>query len=218
MYLNAKFYMRYSLMVNGLILLYLVLLALNIEAFNIKEILSPKHNREFGLIELLQNVTLLLLITAQFPLINHNRFFYKIAQGVLLLFFVFVFLEEVDYFLHYIEVITKRDSYAINILGHRNLHNNTNVVWIRKVAYWVIVYLTGYVLFKQLKSNLDKQKAIPVFMMFFFMTIQFVLSLVYKINYGIEDIRQLISETLELNLYATWLYLYIIWNKQKIVN
>lgn len=167
MYLNPIFFYRFSLLVNVFILLYLALLVFNPTFFNIKEILAPMSNRELGLIESLQHCTLFLLILAQFPLINHTSVLNKLTRYVLLLLFVFVFFEEVDYFINYTELILKQDKYSISFAGYRNVHNISNLAWIRKIAYWVMVCLTGFVLFKQVKYKLVNITAIPIFMMFF---------------------------------------------------
>ncbi len=84
------------------------------------DFLDPKSWREFGLLEQLQNICLLSII-----IIFFNSFLKRESKPEKLFFlflslgFLFLFVEEIDYGMHFYEFITEECSTA----SHTNLHN-----------------------------------------------------------------------------------------------
>jgi hypothetical protein len=117
------------------------------DLFGASEIISPSFNREFGILENLQALLILVIvfITARGARLKQNKLekyiFYLIA-----VLSVFFFLEELDYGLHFYELITGRDGdEKVYILYKaekiRNIHNtgkNTNIL---KMTSYVIIVL-----------------------------------------------------------------------------
>ena len=84
--------------------------------------LHPDSNREFGLLENLQNVCLLIMvITAGIAVRNKESRLEKAAFLGIALFSLFVFLEELDYGLHFYEMAFGVHSY--DAAEVRNIHN-----------------------------------------------------------------------------------------------
>lgn len=103
---------------------------------------NPDAAREFGLLENLQNVYLLLIVAiaalAAKRRVGLGRlFFVGIALST-----AFVFLEEIDYGLHYYEIMTGASSYDPEQV--RNIHNigDTNR-YIKRVADILLVLCFG---------------------------------------------------------------------------
>jgi len=104
-------------------------------------IISPPINREFGLLENLQ----LLIILMMFRAAVKASFFKsngweKLGFGLLAVFAMLVFLEEVDYGLHYIEYFTNggvEDKERV-----RNFHNQgNNNFYVRQAVIGIIVFV-----------------------------------------------------------------------------
>ena len=88
------------------------------------KLLAPPINRELGLIEISQS--LLLMVGIGLGLTNARKKKSKIFWLVLSLILIVVFLEEIDFGLHYLEFLLGKDPYALNIFGFRNVHNQGN--------------------------------------------------------------------------------------------
>lgn len=170
------------------------------------ELLSPENNRELGAIETLQNLTLILILFLGTLSAVKKTFPQAIIHWLFLFFALFVFLEEVDYFMNYSEVLRGKSPYSYNLNGFRNMHNISSLVWLRKTGYQVLVYLTLIFIFLRLKKEEGPGLVIKA-ILFCFIVLQFVLNITYQLISPPENARQIISETLELNLYTSWLFL-----------
>jgi hypothetical protein len=131
-----------------------------LDIFGLSEAISPTLNREFGVLEHLQLLIILAIIvlafrTARKTTTRFQRYFFLLA-GV---FSIFIFLEEVDYGIHYYEFIVadtiEENSTGAFEDGPRNLHNQG---YIRQYTMWA-VYL-GLVIFLGLASFL-RSKSFP---------------------------------------------------------
>tara|TARA_B110000046_G_scaffold113818_1_gene121085 strand:- start:12327 stop:13031 length:705 start_codon:yes stop_codon:yes gene_type:complete len=103
------------------------------------ELVSPNVNREFGLLE---NLQLLLIATTFVYIIKAIRlkdfWFEKLTYTVLSLFFLVLFLEEIDYGIHYYEYFIKGVEEDKSIV--RNFHNQgDNNFYLRQSSYVVMV-------------------------------------------------------------------------------
>jgi hypothetical protein len=201
--MSDKFFLKFALASNFSIIIYLILYFIFPNASLILEFLSPKENRELGFIESLQNVILLLCLFRIAGFIKNFNTLYAFKYLFLFLFFLFIFMEEVDYLTNYLEVIFGVKSYSFNLSGFRNLHNQASFTVIRKSAYWILAFLTLLFFLKEIKGKKD----FLIFNGLLFISIQIVLTIFYAVTFGAEDYRQIISETLELNLFISWLYL-----------
>lgn len=119
------------------------------------ELISPNVNREFGLLENLQ----LLLIAATFVYVIKairlkDYWFEKIIYAALSLFFLVLFLEEIDYGIHYYEYFIKGVDEDKSIV--RNFHNQgDNNFYLRQASYLVMVLL--FVLLPLLRSKIKNR-------------------------------------------------------------
>lgn len=87
-----------------------------------EELVAPAINREFGLLENLQNVVLLLIMFYLLRLaITANGVQMKLLFFAGFLFSVFIFLEEIDYGLHWIEHFSNTPEQEKLVV--RNFHN-----------------------------------------------------------------------------------------------
>jgi hypothetical protein len=201
--MSDKFFLKFALASNFSIIIYLILYFIFPNAFLILEFLSPKENRELGFIESMQNVILLLCLFRIAGFIKNFNTFYAFKYLFFFLFFLFILMEEVDYLTNYLEVISGVKSYSYNISGFRNIHNQASFTVIRKSAYWILSFLTLLFFLKEIKGKKD----FLIFNGLLFICIQILLTIYYAVTFGAEDYRQIISETLELNLFISWLYL-----------
>lgn len=105
------------------------------------ELISPDVNREFGLLENLQLLLIAATFTYSVKAIRLKNFWLeKWAYVVLSLFFVVLFLEEIDYGIHYYEYFIKGVVEDKSIV--RNFHNQgDNNYYLRQASYAVMVFL-----------------------------------------------------------------------------
>lgn len=113
--------------------------------FSASEIISPSFNREFGILENLQHLVILIIaiIGARSARSKKNKiekyiFFFIAAASV------FFFLEEIDYGLHYYDVITGREGDEKAYIFYtsekmRNIHNTGKNTSILKMTSYVII-------------------------------------------------------------------------------
>ena len=123
------------------------------------EIVCPSINWEFGALENIQLLILLLIFGISAIGIKRKRWsLEKIAFGFLTLFSIFVFLEEIDYGAHYLQYFKgHKDTVVYKLTGSRNLHNEGNNAKIFKRSVYGIMALAFLIapLFKgKLKSPL----------------------------------------------------------------
>jgi len=126
--------------------------------------------REFGLLEMLQNLLLLgVIVILIYGLVRQTALIDKGMYFLAVLVFLFLFLEEIDYGLHYYEFITG------NFLGEdqlRNWHNQTGADGhqhtrkIKKIAdiamILIFILLPLVCALTSLKKNIGKLNFIPV--------------------------------------------------------
>jgi len=90
----------------------------------IQHLISPPLNREYGLLENLQVLTLLVIVLlAAYGFLRKTERAEKVIMGIVLLIAAFVFLEELDYGLHYFRLL--RGNPLDERLGSEyfNVHN-----------------------------------------------------------------------------------------------
>jgi len=158
---NFKTHFIYWILPSVVTLSCILIFYLNL--FGLSEIIAPEQNREFGIIE---NIQLLLLLMIFFLAVKgarlHKLKIEKYAYIVIAAATAFIFLEEIDYGLHYYDLVTGRnnDNLARIEIFHtevRNLHNNQNNVLniMKLISYAVIIIF--FVLLPLLPDKL-KQK------------------------------------------------------------
>ena len=103
---------------------------------------NPDAAREFGLLENLQNIYLLLIVGIAIWAAKRRSGVGRMFFGGIALCTVIVFLEEIDYGLHYYEIVTGVSSYDPNQV--RNIHNigDTNR-YLKRVADILLVLCFG---------------------------------------------------------------------------
>ncbi len=117
-------------------------------------IISPDVNREFGLLE---NLQLLLIFFCLYysvkALKRKDHFLEKLMFGGFSLFFLWLFLEEIDYGIHYYEYFFKNAEEDKTIL--RNLHNQgENKFYLRQASYVVMALL--FVILPLLRDRINQ--------------------------------------------------------------
>ena len=135
--------------------------------FGLEDFIAPKINREFGLIE---NVQLLLLILIFLRAIKGIRTREaKIEKyGFLLVAIVtaFMFLEEIDYGLHYYDYLTGKPQVTQVVIFDqkvRNIHNNGPILNLFKLtSYGVIIIF--FVIFPLMPSKFKEKHAVLNFL------------------------------------------------------
>ncbi|MES2691484.1 MAG: hypothetical protein V4658_13835 [Bacteroidota bacterium] len=203
-----------SLVILGFMLIYTTLVvALPAgHLIGLADLLAPLKNRETGLIETLQHVVLLLLaanVTVSAVKTSQSR--EKVLYAALCLFFLFVLLEETDYLMNYIELLTGKQHYEISVKGFRNIHNNELGLLLHKIAYWIFVSATAtgmaLLVFKE-KNAGNSYKITLWFVLCTLIMFQFIFSIAGKVylDTKLEAERQIMNETLELNIYTSWLF------------
>lgn len=115
-------------------------------------IISPPINREFGLLEHLQLVIIAISLIYSLKSIRLKSFWLeKLAYIGLASFFLLLFLEEIDYGIHYYEYFIKGVTEDKSIV--RNFHNQgNNNYYLRQASYAVMVLM--FVLLPLLKSKI----------------------------------------------------------------
>ena len=112
------------------------------------EIVCPDANREYGLLENLQALLLIVIIWVCIKAaIKKEWRLEKIAFGLLAAFGIFVFLEEINYGGHYLEYLTgDRHTFLKEWTGHYNVHNRGNNDKIMKRSVYGIMGIIFIVL------------------------------------------------------------------------
>jgi hypothetical protein len=140
------------------------------------ELVSPDVNREFGLLEHLQ----LLLIAASFVYVLKSIrlkefWFEKLSYVLLALFFLLLFLEEIDYGIHYYEFFVKGVREDKSVI--RNFHNQgDNNYYLRQASYVVMVLLFVVMPFfkSKIKNNLVNHFAASHYIIYSFLVYLFI--------------------------------------------
>jgi len=162
------------------------------------EFLAPEWNRELGLLENLQNIILLLCLWLVIKLYRReNTSIYKYTYIAISFFLCFLFFEEVDYFMHFYDFIFYgKEPYVTSIKGFRNIHNIDFMTFWRRLFFSILLLLTGgFLIILGAKRKKIKYLLVMLFL------------LLCALNGGLEDNRQICSETKELCLYTVWYFL-----------
>jgi hypothetical protein len=107
--------------------------------------------REFGALEILQNILLLCIILYSIrSLLATSSNAVKLFAAVLIAVGVFTFLEEIDYGAHFVEYLTGQHGNLDQQNWDRNWHNKTGPTGVQNVSYLKkaanIILLIGFVL------------------------------------------------------------------------
>lgn len=203
-----------SLAILGFMLIYTTLLVV-LPAGDLRgliDLLAPLQNRETGLIETLQHIVLLLLVTGvAINAVKAQQHTEKLLYAAFSMFFLFVLLEETDYLMNYIELLTGKQHYEISVQGFRNIHNNDLGLLLHKIAYWVLVSatVTGMIILVFKEKNAGNYYKLTLwFVLVSLIAFQFIFSIAGKmyLDMKLEAERQVMNETLELNIYTSWLF------------
>lgn len=158
---NFKTHFIYWILPSVITLACILIFYLNL--FGLSPIIAPEQNREFGVVE---NIQLLLLLTIFFLAIRgartHNTKMERYAYIVVAATTVFIFLEEIDYGLHYYDILTGRNKdevAGIEVFDKkiRNIHNQgdyvLNIMKLISYAVIIIFFVTLPLLPKKWKQN-----------------------------------------------------------------
>jgi hypothetical protein len=112
----------------------------------LSELIAPSINREFGIIENIQNILLILIFfTALKGFRTRNTKIEKYGYALIMAATVFMFLEEIDYGLHYYDHLTGKPGITKVVVFDsevRNLHNNGKLILnVMKLAAYIFVAL-----------------------------------------------------------------------------
>ncbi len=126
-------------------------------------VIAPNLNREFGLLEHVQLAIILAVIVVAFKkALSSDIRLEKVFYTGVALFSVFIFLEEMDYGIHYYEYFqtgTIAENSTGEFDGVRNIHNQGRVrQWTMLVVYIAFVTLLG--ILALLKDRLFKRNAL----------------------------------------------------------
>ena len=148
---NFKTHFIYWILPSVITLSCILIFYLNL--FGLSEFIAPEFNREFGIVE---NLQLLLLIMIFFLAVKgartHKTKMEKYAYIVVAAATAFIFLEEIDYGLHYYDILTGRNKDNVATIQVfdtkvRNFHNNQNdVLDIMKLASYAVIAIFFVVL------------------------------------------------------------------------
>lgn len=126
-----------------LLLLYIFIYFFDI--FGMSYLMAPEYNREFGFIETTQALIILGITFVCLKGFNHKHTLVKYFLRIGLPVSVFIFLEEIDYGLHFYDLYVGKTTAMINAeyeTSVRNLHNSfdlTNVF--KKLVYVFLAFV-----------------------------------------------------------------------------
>jgi hypothetical protein len=162
----------------------------------LQEIISPKLNREFGLLEHLQLLVILFIVIISFRKIRGvNHVLDKLFFTGIGLFGVLIFLEEIDYGQHYLSLFVPVDNASEPL----NIHNqgNNNFI-IRQTSYVIFVIL--FILLPLLKPKLKKIIFLEYFAANRWIVITFIIYLIAGfVARGLPKIGFVVNESLRGN-------------------
>ena len=193
---------------------------------NLGFIISPEYNREFGLIENIQLITIIATIWVAFKSFIKREI--KLIKYFFLgvsLFSIFIFLEEMDYGLHFIEYfsgIAHQKSTAHTEI--RNIHNQGNLLpYITKFVYisFALVIIVIPLIASRIK-NLNKyikwlipSTNLAYSLVAMFILSQFTLFVEGNVTYELTSLENNLSEFEEVFIYyIAFLYIFELSKKQ----
>ena len=119
-----------------------------------QELVAPSINREFGLLENFQLIFLMLCCLYSFKGWRKSKLPLDRWLFALMTFgFLFLFMEEIDYGLHYIELFNDREGSG----EIRNLHNQKGVLSYMKKTIYLVVFVF-FMIIPFLRSKLSNFK------------------------------------------------------------
>jgi len=127
------------------------ILVFYLDPLGLSEIIAPEINREFGIAENIQLFLLILIFVYSVKGIRQRATQIE-KYGYLLLSVAtaFIFLEEIDYGLHYYDHLTDQNNYTVTklaVFDGRNIHNREgNTLNVFKMASYIIIVLFFVVL------------------------------------------------------------------------
>ena len=135
--------------------------------FGLEQLIAPKINREFGLVENIQLLLILLIFlvvvkgvrTSKIKIIKYGF----IVAGALS---IFLFLEEIDYGLNYYDYLgAKAEKTYVNVLNKeiRNIHNNGPLQNIFKLLAYTLI-LIFFIVFPLLPPGKKEKLALINFL------------------------------------------------------
>jgi hypothetical protein len=112
----------------------------------LSEFIAPSVNREFGVIENIQHLLLILIFFVALKGYRiRNTKIEKYGYALIMAATVFMFLEEIDYGLHYYDHLTSKSEITKVVVFDnevRNLHNNGKLILnVMKLAAYIVVAL-----------------------------------------------------------------------------
>src|SRR5215212_9580967 len=138
----------------------LCILVFYLNWLGLSDIIAPGINREFGVIENIQLIILLLIFfSALRGFRNRKVKIEKYGYALVMAATAFVFLEEIDYGLHYYDHITGKKTTTLVIFDSevRNVHNNGKLILnLMKMTAYIMVCLF-FVLMPLLPDKLKKR-------------------------------------------------------------
>ena len=112
------------------------------DTLGMSHLIAPEYNREFGLIENIQLLIILAIIFVSFKKLTKAKTkSIKLVFALILVGSILIFLEEIDYGLHYYDYFIGKSNEQISIeFSHknsiRNIHNQGNLLhYIKLLAY-----------------------------------------------------------------------------------
>ncbi len=122
-------------------------------------LIAPEYNREFGIIENIQLLIILAIILVSYK--NSTKAKIKSIRLIFILILIssiFIFLEEIDYGIHYYDYLTgkSKEQLKIESLDNnsiRNIHNQGNLTRYLKLFAYVLfaLIIVSPIIFKRLK-------------------------------------------------------------------
>lgn len=182
--------------------------------------------REFGALEMMQNLVLLAIILLLVEaLIRLRGPYVKLGCAALVAIFVFLFLEEIDYGAHWIGLLTEQKQALSPHAWDRNIHNRLTESGVQYGSYMkvaaksfvVLVFFiapfilrrSGHAVVQLLRPS--RWMAATVLLMFFLSILAHELDQagLAEINGVLGNLEYNISEFRELNLYYLFLLYFI---------
>lgn len=120
--------------------------------------ICPEGNCEWGFLENLQLLVILgIFVLSLLAFIKKKKRFYKWLFGLIALFAIFVFLEEIDYGEHFAQLLvgTEGENYEEQIISIKNIHNRGNNAKLFKRSVYLIMAMI-FVIAPFFKSKVER--------------------------------------------------------------
>ena len=204
------------------------------DVFGLSFLMAPEYNREFGFIESTQALVILGIVIVCLKGFNHKNKLVKFFFRLGLLASVFIFLEEIDYGLHFYDWYLGKSTEMINAeyqSGVRNLHNSFDLTDVfKKFVYVFLAFvcllaakpkgILNFRLFNKFQSLIpdrfrpDSYLALTVILIPLINQVAFFIKSNFEVKSNV--LKGNISEFEEtLIYYAVFLYVYQVLKKNK---